>query len=304
MFRISDFSRFTRVSVKTLRHYDRLGLLEPAFVDPESGYRYYAARQVSQLQRILALKDQGLALEHIRELLSGGLKPTSLVRLLSTQRIELERQLELDRMQLDGLIARLREIESGAPPALPEVVLSELPAVRVASRRARVATLDDGIEELFEALERDVAAAGIRVSAPPLVIYRSRDHREVDADVEVAVPVVSETTRAGRARIRTLPAVPAAACVVYAGSYDQWGDILRGLLGWLQARRLAPGGPIREVFLQFGVRDHEGSRIPHAYLVEKPADLLTEMQIPVRGRTSTRSKVAVRPRHSPWRRRP
>ena len=302
MFRISDFSRFTRVSVKTLRHYDRLGLLEPAFVDPETGYRHYAARQVSQLQRILALKDQGFALEHIRELLSGGLKPTALARLLSARRIELERQLELDRRQLDGLIARLREIESGAPPTLPEVVLSELPAVRVASRRARVATLDSGIEELFEALERDVAAAGMRASAPPLVVYHNRDHREVDADVEVAVPVLSETTHVGRARIRTLPAVPAAACIVYAGSYDQWGDIMRGLLSWLQARRLAPAGPIREVFLQFGVRDHEGSRIPHAYLVEKPADLLTEMQVPVRGRASKRSEVAAPPRRAGWRR--
>lgn len=302
MFRISDFSRFTRVTVKTLRHYDRLGLLEPAFVDPDTGYRYYAARQVSHLQRILALKDQGFALEHIRELLTGGMKASALARVLSAKRLEYERQLALDRQRLDGLIASLREIESGSADALPDVVLSQLPPVRVASRRARVATLDDGIQELFEALEQDVAAAGVRAAGPPLVIYFDRDHRETDANVEVAVPVLSDRTRAGRARIRTLPAIPSAACVAYAGSYDQWAAVMRRLLSWLQARRLSPAGPIREVFLQFGAREQERSHIPHAYLVEKQADFLTEMQIPVRGRTARRPMP--RPRSSNWRRQP
>ena len=50
MFKIADFSRFTRVSVKMLRHYDEIGLLRPARVDPESGYRYYAAAQLPRLK--------------------------------------------------------------------------------------------------------------------------------------------------------------------------------------------------------------------------------------------------------------
>jgi hypothetical protein len=54
------------------------------------------------------------------------------------------------------------------------------------------------------------------------------------------------------------------------------------LIAWLQARRLAPVGPMREVFLQFGTRVAEDDRIPHAYLVDRPDDFVTEMQIPVR----------------------
>jgi DNA-binding transcriptional MerR regulator len=46
MFRIGDFSRLARVSVKALRHYDRLGLLEPARTDPLNGYRYYSSEQL------------------------------------------------------------------------------------------------------------------------------------------------------------------------------------------------------------------------------------------------------------------
>ena len=297
MFRISDFSRFTRVSVKALRHYDRLGLLEPAFVDPGTGYRHYAARQVAQLQRILALKELGFSLEHIRDLLAGPSSGRALARVLEGRRAALESQLEQDRRRLDGVNARLREVEGGEWADRPEVVVSELPAIRVAARRAQVASLEDGIEELFEALERDVAAAGIRSSGPPLVIYHDRDHREAGASVEVAVPVLPDARQAGRSRIRVLPPVPQAACVAYAGSYDQWTRVTRGLLRWLEARRLVPAGPAREVFLQFAVRSREALRVPLAYLVDRPADYLTELQVPVR--RLTRRAAAPRVARSP-----
>lgn len=65
MFKIGDFSRFSRVSVKTLRYYDEVGLLKPAKVDRFTGYRYYSAEQLPRLNRILALKDLGLPLEEV-----------------------------------------------------------------------------------------------------------------------------------------------------------------------------------------------------------------------------------------------
>ena len=292
MFRISVFSRFTRVSVKALRHYDQLGLLKPAFVDPETGYRHYAARQVAQLQRVLALKELGFSLEHIRDCLGGGAGGRALTRVLEVRRAELESQLELDRRRLVGVNARLREIEGGEWKGRPEVVVSELPAIRVAARRAKVASLDEGIEELFEALERDVAAAGIRSSGPPLVIYHNRDHREAGAIVEVAVPVLPDAQQAGRSRIHTLPRVPQAACMTYAGSYDQWTRVTSGLLRWLEARRLEPAGPAREAFLQFGVRARDALRVPPDYLVDRPEEYLTELQVPVRRLVRTRPEAA------------
>src|SRR4030095_5493217 len=57
VFQISEFSRLTRVSIKALRHYDRVGLLTPARVDPQTRYRYYAARQAQRLYQILALRE-------------------------------------------------------------------------------------------------------------------------------------------------------------------------------------------------------------------------------------------------------
>ena len=63
MFRIGEFSQITRVTVDTLRYYDALGLLKPAKVDPFTGYRYYSARQLMSLNRILVLKEVGFSLD-------------------------------------------------------------------------------------------------------------------------------------------------------------------------------------------------------------------------------------------------
>ena len=65
MFKIGDFSMLSRISVKTLRYYDEIGLLKPVNVDQFTGYRYYSADQLPRLNYIVALKDMGLSLEEI-----------------------------------------------------------------------------------------------------------------------------------------------------------------------------------------------------------------------------------------------
>ena len=66
---IGEFSKMTYLSVKALRHYHDVGLLEPADIDPASGYRRYTADQLRRLNRIIALKDLGFTLEQVRAIL-------------------------------------------------------------------------------------------------------------------------------------------------------------------------------------------------------------------------------------------
>jgi len=73
MLKIGDFSRICQVTIKTLRHYDRLGLLQPARVDPFTGHRYYSMSQVPHLNRILALREMGLSLQDIKRVLDKDL---------------------------------------------------------------------------------------------------------------------------------------------------------------------------------------------------------------------------------------
>ena len=68
MFNIGDFSKLGFVTVKTLRHYDEIGLLKPVKVDRFTGYRYYSADQLPRLNYIAALKNLGLSLEEVATL--------------------------------------------------------------------------------------------------------------------------------------------------------------------------------------------------------------------------------------------
>lgn len=63
MFRIGEFSKIAQVSGRLLRYYDKIDLLSPEHTDPQTGYRYYSAKQLPRLNQILALKDLGLSLE-------------------------------------------------------------------------------------------------------------------------------------------------------------------------------------------------------------------------------------------------
>ena len=108
MFRIGEFSRFSRVSVKMLRHYDELGLLSPARVDPVSGYRYYSAGQLPRLNRLLALKDLGFRLEQIKVLLAEDLSLEEIRGMLKLRRAELEQQVRIASGHFAQVVAIIR----------------------------------------------------------------------------------------------------------------------------------------------------------------------------------------------------
>jgi DNA-binding transcriptional MerR regulator len=73
MFSIGEFARHGRVSIRMLRHYDATGLLRPAFTDPGSGYRFYRASQLADLNRVIALKELGFTLQQVQRILDEQL---------------------------------------------------------------------------------------------------------------------------------------------------------------------------------------------------------------------------------------
>ena len=71
MYKIGMFSKHGKVTVKTLRHYDEAGLLKPAYIDEETGYRYYTTDQLSQLHEIIALRQMGFSIPEIRSIIDN-----------------------------------------------------------------------------------------------------------------------------------------------------------------------------------------------------------------------------------------
>jgi DNA-binding transcriptional MerR regulator len=89
MFKIGDFSKLCRVPVSALRYYADIGLLEPEHIDTFSGFRFYTLDQLPRLNRILALKDLGLSLTQISEILHDELPASEIRGMLKLKEHEL-----------------------------------------------------------------------------------------------------------------------------------------------------------------------------------------------------------------------
>lgn len=69
LLKIGEFSRLGQVSIRTLRHYDEIGLLHPQLVEEDSGYRYYSVKQLERLAQIVLLRELTFSLKEIQQLL-------------------------------------------------------------------------------------------------------------------------------------------------------------------------------------------------------------------------------------------
>lgn len=273
MFRIGDFSRLARVTIRTLHHYDEAGLLQPAHVDEHTGYRYYTAVQLETLQRILLLKDLGFALEEIRDLIEAPLQAPEFLRKLELRGAELEQSIAADQSRLRRLEALRDTVSANVAP----VTLRETPAVEVHSVRSRVPTLGGAVQAMFEAAETAVARARARADASPFLIFHDLEYREHDVDVEVCIPLRAQVSQIAR---RTIPAAPSVGCVTYHGSYDQSPALYKAMLEWMERSGLRIDGPLREVYHRFGA-DQVGYRLPQHVLASSSTEYVTELQAPV-----------------------
>lgn len=284
MFRIGQFSRFSRVTVKMLRHYDELGLLSPAWVDPHSSYRYYTADQLPRLQRLIALKDLGFRLDQIGALLDESLTTEQLAGLLKARRAELTTQMQQTAVQLAQLDARLQQLQH--PPNSPtyDVLLRAVESQMMATIQQAVHQPGD-VTALFEELESYVSQFHARAPHPPLLLYHDAEYLEQGENVEVLVPVQKPLPTNGRIAIRQLPAQPQMACLIHTGAYSTLPQALATLLSWIEQNQHHIIGPTRELFLRFGAAQHSYS-LPPAYLATSASQFVTELQIPVAPQTT------------------
>jgi len=176
MFTIGDFAAFGQVSARMLRHYDALGLLQPAYTDRLTGYRWYEARQLARLNRIVALKDLGFTLEQVGSILDDKVSAEELRGMLRLRRAELEAQVTADMARLAQVEARLQVIEREGAMPTDDVQVKRIPAVRVAELTGTVAGFEPEsiapvIGPLYDELRGLLKRAGIVPVGPPVAYY-------------------------------------------------------------------------------------------------------------------------------------
>ncbi|SFW87255.1 MerR family transcriptional regulator [Amycolatopsis australiensis] len=268
MFSIGDFARHGRVSVRMLRHYDALGLLRPARVDPATGYRSYEASQLARLNRIVALKELGFTLEQVATLLADEVPAERVRGMLTLRRAQLQAALAEGAARLARVEARLRTIEDeGRPPAY-DVVVKELPATRVVELTGVAAgfgpeAIGPVVRPLCAELGRRLASADVTPAGRLTCYYEQRGEDEVV--VHAAVPASVGAGELNGLAVAELPRTRAAT-LVHHGAIDGVLPSWQAVTRWITAHGLSSAGPQRELYLD---------------CPDDPAAWVTELQEPV-----------------------
>jgi DNA-binding transcriptional MerR regulator len=253
MFTIGDFARLGRVSVRMLRHYDALGLLTPAEVDPDSAYRRYSIDQLPRLNRLIALKDLGFKLEQVGAILDESLDAEELAGMLRLRRAELEERITADTSRLARVEARLRSIREEGQMITKDAVLKSVPAIRVAELRGSAGSwapedIGPEIRSLFGELGERVRAAGVVPCGGPIAYYEPRDDDTIT--VSAAVPVEADVGEQDGFAIAELPSVERMATLLHHGSMDGCVPSYEALSLWVEENGLRTVGLSREVTLE------------------------------------------------------
>jgi DNA-binding transcriptional MerR regulator len=243
---IGRFSTLCRLTIPALRHYDELGLLSPAAVDPDSGYRYYSLAQAAEAERIRLLRSIEMPLDEIRGLLVER-DPDAVRALLGDYRRRLaERVAGYER----ALAFLDRLIEQEAAAMSYEVIVREAVPQPYASVRGHVPLAGIGgfIQQACGEIFRHAGELGVRPAGPTFSIYHDPEFREDDVDVEVGVPLAEPIESSGRVTAGLLPGGQVAS-TMHPGRYDEIGPAYRALHGWMEAHGREGAGPPREVYL-------------------------------------------------------
>ena len=217
MYKIGDFSRLSKTTIKTLRYYEKEKLLIPAFIDPNTGYRYYETKQLVELSKIISLRQVGLSIKDIRAILNG----TDMKILLKQRKREIEKNLVLYNVELSK-INYLLEGEN----MNNEIILKKLPAYSVYYK--------DGIIKDFSEITNFILSSSaeclkdnpnIKCVVPDYcyINYLDGEYRENNIKIRYAQAVEEIGIENDTIKFMNLEEVEAV-CIYHKGSYDSLGN--------------------------------------------------------------------------------
>ncbi|MGH3202825.1 MAG: MerR family transcriptional regulator [Streptosporangiaceae bacterium] len=248
---ISEFARMSRLSPKALRLYDELGLLVPARVDPDTGYRWYAATQLDQARLVASLRRIRVPLTRIRDILA--LDTASAAKEIRAYWAGTEGEHAAQRELVGHLVARLQ----GEKSAMYEVTVRDMPARSLLSVTRHVhqdEALAMGRELFIHRLARGGVSRIAGVAGAPFMIYYGEVSGDSDGPLEWCWPVPGDQADAIAAKfpdltLRTDPAHQEA--YVRQETPGQWGSgteaelAIEALVAWTSAEQRQPSGGLR-----------------------------------------------------------
>jgi DNA-binding transcriptional MerR regulator len=242
---IGDFSRMTLLSVKALRHYHELGLLRPAQIDEETGYRRYRLEQVPTAQVIRRLRELGMSLDDVRAVIEAPDVPARNAAIGAHLR-RMESELE----QTRATVSSLRLLLDGPPPGPVEVSYRVIGPAETLAIRDHVPYADvfDWLDAAFTELRAVLRDRDVRRAGADGALYSSELLEDEHGEIVAVVPVESAPQPSGRVERLLLPRVEYATAV-HAGPVDDIDRTYAALGAVVAERAIGVQGAIREDYV-------------------------------------------------------
>jgi DNA-binding transcriptional MerR regulator len=241
---VGDFSRVTHLSVKTLRHYHQVGLLDPDQIDPGTGYRYYTLDQIPTAQVIRRLRDLDMPIADVKAVLSAGDAGARNVLIAA----HLER-LESELAQTRSAVQSLRDLlQRPAAAPIEHRTVAARPAMAITAivdRSDLLAWWQGALGELHATLQ----AKELKPTGPSGGLYAGEIFQDDRGQATVFVPVEQHVRPIGRVEAFTVPSAELAVITHHGPLTDV--DVTYGELGAYTTRHeISVAGPLREYYLR------------------------------------------------------
>jgi DNA-binding transcriptional MerR regulator len=263
-----------------LRHYDQIGLLKPASIDSDSGYRFYSIDQLPRINKIMYLKNLGFPLQVIAELVDEQISLEEMEAKLLKRQQELEHEITLSHIHLNEVKERLRSIHLERVAPQYEVNIKSADAMVVASLREvvpHVSMMGEYCLQMYTTLYEELKRLQIEPVAPEVTFYHQDSYSETDIDMEVSTAIAGtsahiEALAGSLLTCRHLAYEPEVASVVYSGSVEGIEVAIFELLKWLGRNDWTVAGEMRELHVSGPVHQN-------GVLVERA---VIELQLPIK----------------------
>jgi len=258
MLTIGEFSKISRVSAKTLRYYDQIGLLKPSYVSRESGYRYYEVSQLRDMLLISRLKQYQFSLPEIAAVLAKK-DNGYLSALMQAKKDELTSQISHQQhilLQMERDIEKIERCEN-IMQSNYLIKTTEFQPRNIFSYRQKMGL--QNFNRAFGELCGRMEKCRIKPSGPFLSVYHDDEFNRECTDIEVGV-IVSE--KSGE-NIRTLD--PGLCCFTsHIGPYDDFTSCYTALAEWIEREGYTISGPPIELY----VKGCDDNTQPNEYVTE------------------------------------
>lgn len=243
---IGDFSRATHMSIKTLRHYHRVGLLEPADVDRFTGHRRYTTDQIPTAQVIRRFRELDMPIDDIRSVLAAP-DVTARNELIGAHLSRLEEGLARTQKAVGTLRDLLDQQQESARPGIGHR------SVAATSAAAVTAVIDMGnaggwYQGALGELRATLGAQGLSATGAPGGIYATDLFTSERGQATVFIGCTGQLRPVGRVEAVVVPPAELAV-IVHQGPHDDIDRSYGALATHVTQHALAVEGPIREYYL-------------------------------------------------------